>query len=608
MKNIMIQLLIALMLTFIFSNCDDSDELEPEVIISIQGVQGVVQKGPFINGTTVTVKELDNDFNATGRSLISVTNNDIGGFEVEGDIKAPYVEVAARGFYYDEVKGDLSSENLSLCALTKSNDPTKTNVNVLTTLTHERIAYLITNEGMDYVTAKRTAQNEVLAAFDIPLDDFINFNILDLSKEGDSNAILLAISIVVQGNRSASEVDDLISSMVADLKEDGELNDEAIKEDLRDNANELNLLSIRVNLSKRYRKLKYWPTIPQFEKFAKRLVPLGVKRTNPAHGEKEVADNLSEIVIEFNKAIDSNTINAESVQIIDSEGNPLSGYLRYDSQLHAAKFALNQQLTPNTTYQIKVSTEIRSYDGKYMEEDFVSEFNSISTNLESGLKAYYTFDGDFADQTGNVADAKGYNIGFSEGKTFENGNQAAKFSGKGSYISMPNVINPTQLNWSYSIWVRIDEKDKITGPFFLGTNMSGRDSWDVPLYFRASSQKFSSYNGGILESDCNMRLKEWYHLLITIDNGSQKMYINGELAAYRESFKGYSEDYDRKYPGFDGEDIGLYNYYDGELYICAKSQTDSNWYPFLTGAVDNVRFYDRPLNKFEVAEIYEQEK
>lgn len=608
MKTVIVYLFIALSLIFILSNCKKNDELAPDKIISSKGVQGKIQKGPFISGTTVTVQELDNSFISTGRSFVSTTDNDFGGFIVEGNLKAPYIEVFASGFYYDEVKGDISSANLSLRSITETSDPTKTNVNILTTLTRERIEHLVLYGRMDYDTAKKTAQNEVLTAFDIPTDDFINFNDLDLTKEGDHNAILLAVSIVVQGNKSVAGVSELISKIVLDLKEDGELNDGPAIEELTSNARQLNLASVKANLEKRYQELSYQAIIPTFEKFAKRLVPLEVLTTNPDVGEKEVPYNLNEILIEFNKALDINTINPENIKVIDAEGKLLMGQLEYDDQDHIITFNLSQELTPNTTYQLIVNPEVKSFDGEYMEESFSMEFNSISVNIDHGLKAYYTFDGDFTDQTGNALNAKAYNIAFSSGKTDANGNQAALFSGQGSYMTLPNVINPTELNWTYSIWVRMDEKDEITGPVLLGNNMSGRQGWDVPLYFRASSQQFSSYNGHILAADYDVKLKEWYHLIIIIENGLQKMYINGELITDEDYYRAYSEDGDRSYPGFNGEDIGLYNYYDGELYICAERQTDTNWKPFLTGVIDNVRFYDRAINKFEVSELYNQGK
>ncbi|TKG92940.1 LamG domain-containing protein [Puteibacter caeruleilacunae] len=608
MKTTIIQLFIVLSLALLFNNCDDSDDMAPEKIISNKGVQGVIQKGPFVSGAIVTVQELDSFYVATGRSLAATTNNDYGEFMVEGDLKAQYIEIFANGSYYDEVKDNLSSTDLSLRAIAETGDPTRTNVNVLTTLARQRIDYLLIIERTSFETAKKIAQKEVLEAFDIQFNDLINFNELDITKEGDDNAVLLAASLVVQGNMSVAEVSELISQIALDLKEDGKLNDQSIKDKLRENASGLDLNSIRANLEKRYKELSYQAAIPEFEKYAKRLVPLRVLRSYPNYNDSFVPHNLSEIILKFNKALDPNSINSENIQIINNGGIPLKGQWEYDDQNFTVKFKLEQEMAHKMSYQIIVGGQTKALDGKGMTGGFFTTFNVLKVDLEHGLKAYYTFDGNFTDQTGKVADAKGFNIGFSSGKTAENGNQAAKFSGEGSYMTMPNIINPTQLNWSYSIWVRMDEVDDITGPFLLGSNRSGGYTADVPLYFKPSEKRFISYNGNFLVAENEMTPTEWYHLLITIENGRQKMYINGELAVDGKYYRSDNEADDRYYPGFNGQDVGLYNYYDGELYICAERQVRSSWRPFLTGAIDNVRFYDRALNVLEVAEVYNQEK
>jgi len=611
MKSKILYPLVFFVLAFLFVKCEKSDTITPDEKVEIKtskGVEGNIQKGPFISGSSVIIQELDSSFISTGKSFNTTTKDDFGGFKIGSIIESPFIEVITSGFYYDEVKGTISNANLSLRSLVKTTDTTLTNVNLLTTLAKERIEYLVQNQEGKFKVAKRVAQNEILNIFDIPTNDTINFNELDISLAGDENAILLATSIIIQGNLSVGEVSEMISKIILDLKEDGRLDNESILETLKNNASKLNLASVRTNLEKRYQELNYNANIPAFEKFAKRLVQLEVIGASPTKGEKEVPYNLKEISIRFNKALDKASINSNNILVTDINGDMLEGDLIYDENEYKVKLVLNQELAPDMKYKIQVKPELKTLDGEFMGKTYTQEFNSLSVDLENALKAYYTFNGDFLDHTENNYNATPHNISFSAGKTDSDNNQAALFSGKGSYMTFPNVINPTQLNWSYSIWVKINEKDETNGPILLGTNLSSSPFWDVPLYFRASSQKFSSYNGKVLESPISVDNKEWYHIVITIENAHQKMYVNGELSAEEDYYTPSSEDGDRNYNGFDGEDIGLYNFYNAELYISQSWGNRSDWTPFLNGCVDNVRFYDRAINKFEVKELYEQQK
>ena len=560
MKNRVISFGIMLVTILLFNMCDKSEDInndnieEPDVHEEEQyiwmGVKGNIQKGPFISGSSIIVQELDSSFLSTGISFNTVTNNDFGGFGISNKIVSPYVEIITSGFYYDEVKGSISDANLSLRTLVEISDSILTNVNLLTTLSKERIIFLVENQGLDFKKAKIKAQNEVLEIFDIPKNDSINFNGLDISQDGDENAILLAASIVLQGNLSVGELSEMISKIIQDIKEDGQISNQNISNTLEGNAESLNLEDVRENLINRYNSLNCDVSISFFEKYAKRLVPLEIVSTSPTINEKEVPYNLDTITIAFNKALDVESINLDNIIIKSSSDEILKGEFEYIEDEFKIIYHIQEELEPEMRYSLVVKSDLSTLDNEFLDSDFEISFTSTSVDIQDGLKALYTFEGNCDDITGNNNDANPINIEFIPSDIGGNSNLVAKFSGEGSYMTFPSVINPTQLNWSYSIWFRFDERIETNGPILLGTHFSSEAFDDIPLYFRTSSKCLCSYNGRVLETGFDINNETWYHVVVTVENAYERIYINGELLGDGVNFPPSSEDGDVCYRGF----------------------------------------------------------
>ena len=71
---------------------------------------------------------------------------------------------------------------------------------------------------------------------------------LNITQAGDDNAILLAISSILQGYRTESELTEMLSKISEDIKTDGILNDTVVVSDLINHAIYLDTLAIRNNL------------------------------------------------------------------------------------------------------------------------------------------------------------------------------------------------------------------------------------------------------------------------------------------------------------------------------------------------------------------------
>jgi hypothetical protein len=242
-------------------NPNESNPLQKEILT------GFVQKGPFINGTTITVSELTSDLIQTGKTFNTQISDNKGSFELKQiELSSQFVELKADGFYFNENIGEKSFAQLTLYALSDLTDKSSLNVNILSHIEKGRIVYLV-SQGSDFNEAKKQAQKEILDIFSIERPDMLESESLDISKDGEDNAILLAISVILQGFRTDAELSELLANISTDIKEDGVLNSSSLGTELINHAQLLNLPKIRENLLNRYNEMGVEATISNFEKY-----------------------------------------------------------------------------------------------------------------------------------------------------------------------------------------------------------------------------------------------------------------------------------------------------------------------------------------------------
>ena len=238
-------------------------------------VSGYVQKGPFIQGTVITVWELDSNLVQTGQAFIGTIDDNTGTFNARGNVVSPYVELSAVGYYFNEVSGSLSTPPLTLQALSDLNDNSSVNVNLMTHLEKKRVEYLI-DAGSTFTTAKSQAQTEIMKIFNIENVSLGSSEPLDISKSGDGNAVLLAISILLQSDKTEAELTELLSTINTDIRTDGTLDSTTTKAPLATAMEYLKTrhigdVTIRDNIEGRYSNLGVSATIPAFESYAYKL-------------------------------------------------------------------------------------------------------------------------------------------------------------------------------------------------------------------------------------------------------------------------------------------------------------------------------------------------
>ncbi len=255
----------------ILSSCEK--ENTDEIKITKSEINGLVQKGPFLNGTSIDIYELRDDLSPTGKSFSSQILDNSGLFQMNNiSLISEYVQLKADGYYFNEISGENSNSPIILYALSDVTDKTTINVNILSHLEKGRIEYLLSNGETSFSNAKKQAEQEILSIFSIEKTDVIEFETLDISVDGDNNAILLAVSLITQGFRTESELSDLLANITTDIRQDGVLNSSSLGSLLINDARLLDLNQIRSNLESRYDNLGLTVTIPDFEKYVQMFI------------------------------------------------------------------------------------------------------------------------------------------------------------------------------------------------------------------------------------------------------------------------------------------------------------------------------------------------
>jgi hypothetical protein len=298
---------------------------------SSNSVSGYVQKGPFIQGTVITVYELDSNLLQTGKAFIGTIDDNTGTFNVRGNVVSPYVELSAVGYYFNEVSGSLSTAPLTLQALSDLTDNSSVNVNLMTHLEKKRVEYLI-DAGSTFAAAKTQAQTEIMKIFNIENVSLGSSETLNISKSGDGNAVLLAISAILQSDKTEAVLTELLSTINSDIRTDGTLDSTTTKATLVTAMEYLKTrhigdVTIRDNIEGRYSNLGVSATIPAFESYAYKL-----DTTAPTVDNSSPSDSATGVTQSFNTSVSfSEIMDKTTITINTSDTSCSSGTFQFSA-------------------------------------------------------------------------------------------------------------------------------------------------------------------------------------------------------------------------------------------------------------------------------------
>lgn len=240
-------------------------------------------------------------------------------------------------------------------------------------------------------------------------------------------------------------------------------------------------------------------------------------------------------------------------------------------------FAATQTgLAENQTYYVRAFA-INNLGTVYGEE---LSFKTLHNTLNDCLVAYYPFNGNTNDESGNN------NNGVANGgvlTTDKNGNanKAYQFNGS-NFIKVPNSTSISGISNTFSIsaWIYNEQPEVyvVCKSAYNGPDMQFR------LYADPGGVHFANYNKAADFNNTLNPVNTWKHVTITSDGTLAKYYVNGVLVNTTT---------------FHNDPTVVNN--STEMYIGADPH---GFTEFFTGKLDEIRIYCRELNAGEVQQVY----
>jgi Concanavalin A-like lectin/glucanases superfamily len=216
--------------------------------------------------------------------------------------------------------------------------------------------------------------------------------------------------------------------------------------------------------------------------------------------------------------------------------------------------------------------------------------------LTNGLVAYYPFNGNANDASGNGNDGNATALVFS-GDRFGESSKAGEFNGTSAYVEIPSLTTFQYLPLTYSVWIKtsdylppvsyINQVRIIMGRVQACDAACGVLSlFSEPRY--GINDILGYYTGAeFLSSQIRPNLSSWMQLVLTIDiNNRGAFYLNGNLVSSQQLVQLSTSFYPIR--------IGH-----GTPSVCSPLPDD-----FWKGGLDDVRIYNRALSSNEVAQLY----
>lgn len=330
-------------------------------------ITGTIFKGSFVRGSLLNFYELDSNLNQTGKSFNATINDDYGNFSLNAiGLKGKIVRVIGDGFYWNEVLNKNSKSRITLTGICKIDSNEVVNVNVLTQLEKPRVEYLYTKEGYSFAAAKSKAVQEVLAAFGFVNTSITRSEKVNIIGNGEDSKILLAISVLIQGFRTESEVTELLSNISQDLEKDGSLSDISIGNDLATHLYYIDTTDVLKNVKDKFSSIYNIDTVNSLN-----LNYLNIFQTNTTF--KKDKDLIEYPSIYYPQDIGQLGVLAKNINILSTTYNGL-----YDDINHTSSIT-EQAILTREGMKLKIETKVDS-------------LSRVEIEKKSSHLFYYPFD------------------------------------------------------------------------------------------------------------------------------------------------------------------------------------------------------------------------
>ncbi|MFM7171551.1 MAG: PKD domain-containing protein, partial [Caldilinea sp.] len=303
--------------------------------------------------------------------------------------------------------------------------------------------------GLSFPAAKTQAQQEVLSAFNIAASAIGTSESLDISQPGTGNAILLAISVILQANRSEAQLTELLSTLSSDLRTDGVLNSATTRQKLIEGMEYVKprRAAIRANILARYAELGAPANVPDFTAYAFTLdtVAPSVSSSVPGAGANQ---EIQAVTLTFSELMQHDTLTDSTVQLLNAQGVSVAGTLSRSDSATATSvtFTPLSKLAPGA-YQMVVSTGARDLAGNGLAAQTtvslthtpLSELtaaNSGPTRLGSATLLTATVPGNHSSVV--------YTWAFGDGTSGSGTNPSKTYAAIGTYVATVTAVNGSE--------------------------------------------------------------------------------------------------------------------------------------------------------------------
>ena len=230
------------------------------------------QKGFFQKGTSVYIYELSDGQNLkmTGTVYPSELVSDDGRYKfVSRNLVSQYARLDFDGFYRNVVTGKISNAPIRLSMYTNMLMRWAASANVFTQLELKRVDSLVIHQEMTVRAAKKQALHEIVSLFYMDSTGIKSESEdLDLFGSDETDAMLLAATVLLQGNRNESEFKSLLTDISNAIIGNGEWKDSLKRMEIAAwarNADSTGLLDvIRENIVKNVNE-----NIPDFREYVR---------------------------------------------------------------------------------------------------------------------------------------------------------------------------------------------------------------------------------------------------------------------------------------------------------------------------------------------------
>lgn len=274
-------------------------------------------------------------------------------------------------------------------------------------------------------------------------------------------------------------------------------------------------------------------------------------------------------------------------------GKILSWYMPSGSLMEGAKLLAlinGKNITSSNTKSSALPIErgkayhmYATWDGKQL------KFDDNSHGVAEGLVAYYPFNGNANDESGNGnhGEIRGNVVLTSD--RFGNSNSAYKFPGQSfNYISVPDNEILHISSFTLSAWFYTDADNYGSGYLIC----KGRDiidgSYRLGVGGVGAETEYGQINGAGIEEIPSVKV--WHMATGTVEGDRAKFYLDGNLVAEETLSKPFV------YDNSESLTFGMHYY----------SSVPSYWtYPYL-GIIDDIRIYNRVLTQEEIRSLYNE--